>query len=111
MGPNMEYAAEKPADPIELRIYRGADARFTLYEDENDTYNYEKGVYATIPIDWNDAAQTLTIGDRHGSFPGMPTTREFKIVFVTESHGAGIGATTKADREVGYGGKMVIVRP
>ena len=44
MGPDLQYAAEKPADPIELRVYRGADGAFTLYEDENDGYNYEKGV-------------------------------------------------------------------
>jgi len=111
MGPDMEYAAEKPADPIELRVYRGADARFTIYEDENDTYNYEKGAYATIPIEWNEAGKTLTIGDRQGSFPGMPSSRQFKVVFVADSHGAGIGATAKSDREVSYSGKSVTVKP
>jgi alpha-D-xyloside xylohydrolase len=55
MGPDVEYTTEKPADPIELRVYTGADGDFTLYEDENDNYNYEKGAYATIPIHWNDA--------------------------------------------------------
>ena len=69
-GAGREYAAEKAADPIELRVYRGADGDFTLYEDENDNYNYEKGAYATIPLPWDDAAQTLTIGDRTGHFPG-----------------------------------------
>src|SRR5262249_53595052 len=49
IGPDVEYAAEKPADPIELRVYRGADGAFTLYEDEGDSYRYEKGVHATIP--------------------------------------------------------------
>ena len=51
-------------------MYRGADGAFTLYEDENDTYDYEKGVYATIPIEWNEAQQKLTIGERKGTFPG-----------------------------------------
>ena len=77
MGPDVEYATEKPADPIELRVYRGADGDFTLYEDENDNYNYEKGVYATIPMHWNDATQALTIGERKGSFPGMLENRAF----------------------------------
>ena len=49
MGPELQYAAEKPADPIELRVYRGADGAFTLYEDENDGYNYEKGVIRNHP--------------------------------------------------------------
>jgi alpha-D-xyloside xylohydrolase len=111
MGPDMEFAAEKPADPIELRIYRGADAKFTLYEDENDTYNYEKGAYATIQFGWNEAKQTLTIGDRHGTYAGMPASRNFKVVFVAASHGAGIGATAKADRELVYEGKAVTLKP
>ena len=50
MGPIIQYADEKPTDPIELRIYRGADGDFTLYEDDGVTYDYEKGAYATIPI-------------------------------------------------------------
>ncbi len=70
MGPDVEYSTEKPADPIELRVYRGADGAFTLYEDENDNYNYEKGVHATIPLRWDDAKKTLTIGERSGRFPG-----------------------------------------
>src|SRR2546429_383885 len=71
LGPDLQYAAEKPADPIELRIYPGADGSFTIYEDEGDTYNYEKGAFATIPIRWDNKSSTLTIGDRTGSFPGM----------------------------------------
>src|ERR1700761_7261928 len=61
MGPDLQYAEQKPADPIELRIYPGADADFSLYEDDNNTYAYEHGAFATIPIHWNDAAHTLTI--------------------------------------------------
>jgi alpha-D-xyloside xylohydrolase len=111
MGPDVEYAAEKTADPMELRVYRGADGSFTLYEDENDNYDYEKGAYATIPIQWNEGAKTLTIGDRQGSFPGMPAARTFRVVFVGENHGAGIGATAQPDRVVRYDGKQVTVQP
>ena len=56
MGPELQYTSEKPADPIELRIYRGADGQFTLYEDDGESYGYEKGEYAVIPITWNDAS-------------------------------------------------------
>src|SRR6202040_4116407 len=69
MGPDLQYSGEKPADPMELRVYQGADSSFTLYEDEGDSYRYEKGAYATIPIRWNNASKTLTIGDRAGEFP------------------------------------------
>jgi alpha-D-xyloside xylohydrolase len=111
MGPYVQYAAEKPNDPIELRVYRGADGAFTLYEDENDGYNYEKGIHATIPIRWNDATQTLEIGERNGKFPGMLESRTFQIVFVTENHGAGIGPTERADKTVRYSGQTLSVKP
>jgi alpha-D-xyloside xylohydrolase len=79
MGPDLEYSSEKAADPIEIRVYPGADGDFTLYEDENDTYHYEQGVYATIPLHWDDSSKTLTIGERKGSFPGMLQTRTFQV--------------------------------
>ena len=111
MGPELQYSTEKPADPIELRVYTGADGSFTLYEDENDTYNYEKGAYATIPFAWDDAAKTLTIGARAGKFPGMLEARTLRIVFVSEGHGTGIDATPQADKTVTYNGAQIIVRP
>jgi alpha-D-xyloside xylohydrolase len=109
MGPDEEWSDQKPADPIELRIYPGADAELTLYEDENDTYNYEKGVYATIPIHWNDAKQILTIGGRKGSFPGMLTDRVFNVVVVCENHGVGVEPEGAADKTVRYSGTPVSV--
>jgi alpha-D-xyloside xylohydrolase len=107
MGPDLEYATEKPADPIELRVYPGADAAFTLYEDENDNYNYEQGARATIRIDWDDAGRRLTIGERRGQFPGMLQARKFRIVFVAENHGVGIEPTTQPDTIVEYSGKAI----
>ena len=109
MGPEEEFSNEKPADPIELRIYRGADGDFTIYEDENDTYDYEKGTYAVIPLHWDDAKQVLTIGERAGKFPGMVETRTFRVVVVGEGHGAGVGASEQADKVVTYSGKVVAV--
>jgi len=106
-GPVMQYATEKPADPIELRIYRGADGGFTLYEDEGDGYNYEKGACATIPFAWNESKQTLTIGKRSGNFPGMLKARTIRVVFVSPGHGAGMAAEEKADAVVHYTGKPV----
>jgi len=111
LGPDIQYAAEKSADPIELRVYRGANGAFTLYEDENDTYDYEKGFHATIPFSWDETAHTLTIGDRTGSFPGILERRTFRVVFVTENHGTGGGLTENADKTVEYSGKKVTVSP
>jgi len=111
IGPDVEYAAEKAADPVELRVYQGANGSFTLYEDENDGYRYEKGAYATIPIAWDETSKTLTIGDRKGSFPGMLSSRAFRVVFVRDGHGTGIGGTAQADRVVQYSGQQLTVKP
>ena len=80
LGPEMQYVGEKAWDNLELRVYPGADATFTLYEDEGDNYNYERGVYSTINFEWSDRSRTLTIGQRKGSFPGMIQSRKFTIV-------------------------------
>ena len=80
LGPEMQYVGEKAWDNLEVRIYPGANGSFTLYEDEGDNYNYEKGQYATITFQWNDKARTLTIGERKGSYPGMLQKRQFTIV-------------------------------
>jgi len=111
LGPDIEYAAEKPADPLEIRVYRGANGSFTLYEDEGDTYNYEKGAYATIPFSWDDASQTLTIGERKGSFPGMLQERTIHVVLVKEGHGAGADLTENPDKTIRYSGHKITVQP
>jgi alpha-D-xyloside xylohydrolase len=110
MGPAMEWTTQKPEDPIELRIYPGADGDFFLYEDENDGYAYEKGAYSTIPLHWDDAAGTLTIGERGGSFPGMLNERTFTVVIVGHGHGVGIPATAQPDRSVKYSGAKVALK-
>jgi alpha-D-xyloside xylohydrolase len=111
LGPEEEWSTEKPADPIELRIYRGADGDFSIYEDENDTYNYEKGAHATIPLHWDEAAHTLTIGNRQGQFPGMLENRTFRVMFVRDNHGVGVNPSDDTDKVVQYAGKQITVTP
>jgi alpha-D-xyloside xylohydrolase len=105
MGPLVQYATEKPVDPIELRIYPGADGNFSLYEDENDNYDYEKGVYSTIAFHWDDAKRLLTIDARNGEFPGMLKTRLFDVVIVEKSHGTGVDVTNNPDKVILYKGE------
>jgi len=81
LGPEMQYVGEKAWDNLEIRVYPGADGTFVLYEDEGDNYNYERGVYATIPFTWNDKAGKLTIGTRQGEYPGMLQSRRFTVVW------------------------------
>ena len=109
LGPEIEYAGEKPDAPIEIRVYRGADGCFTLYEDSGDTYAYEKGMHSEIPIRWSEQAGQLTIEKRVGAFPGMAWKRTFHVVFVTENHGAGPSATSASDRDVTYEGETVMI--
>ena len=80
MGLEMQYVGEKAWDNLEIRVYPGADGEFTLYEDEGDNYNYEKGTYATIAFHWNNKSRTLTIDNRQGAYPGMLQSRQFSIV-------------------------------
>jgi alpha-D-xyloside xylohydrolase len=110
MGPFLQYSTEKPADSLELRIYPGADGNFTLYEDENDNYNYERGVSATIPFKWNDARRELTIGTRKGSFPGMLLERTINVVLVGKNNGIGLPMSGRIDKVVHYRGTRVTVR-
>ena len=110
MGPDMEYATEKPASEIELRIYPGANGQFKFYEDENDNYNYEKGKFATFTLTWNDTEHKLLVSAAKGSFPGMLKQRSFNIVLVNGKHGSGPGITAKANRRVIYDGTPLEVK-
>ena len=109
VGPKVQYAEEKEWDNLEIRIYPGANGRFVLYEDENDNYNYEKGIYSTITFDWDDKKRTLTIDDRNGSFPGMLDSRKFNIVLVNANKGGGENLIGQPDKEITYtGGKQTV---
>jgi alpha-D-xyloside xylohydrolase len=109
LGPVGKSASVK-ADPVDLRIYEGADADFTLYEDEGDNYDYEHGTYSVIPLHWDDKAEQLTIGARKGSFPGMLEHRTFRVARVTQAHGVGMEALSKLDATVEFDGKAISVR-
>jgi alpha-D-xyloside xylohydrolase len=83
LGPELQYTAEKPADPISLYVYPGADGEFSLYEDDGLTNAWEKGEFSLIPFHWNDHSKILTIGKRQGSFASMLRGRVFEAFFVS----------------------------
>ena len=109
LGPALQFTDEKPADPIELRIYPGAAADYTLYEDEGTNYAYEQGARATIPLHWDDGLQTLTLGSRTGAFPGMLEKRTFRVIWVRPKHGVGDTENAAPDAIVRYDGKAITV--
>jgi alpha-D-xyloside xylohydrolase len=102
--PEMQYIGEKPADPITLYVYAGANGKFTLYEDQGTTFDYEKGAFSEIPMAWNDRAHTLTIGERSGEFAGMLHERTFRVVLVSRAHPAGFPFGPTTARSVDYKG-------
>ena len=108
LSPPQQYAGEKREDTLEVRIYEGADGNFTLYEDEGDNYNYEKGKYATIDLVWNNKAGTLTIKDRKGAFKGMRAQKTFNVVLVNSKNGTGMELPRQFDKVIHYAGKMVV---
>lgn len=109
MGKFIQYAGQKSADTIEIRVYAGADGRFELYEDEGDNYNYEKGAYSTISFEWNEKNQTLVIGQRYGDFSGCLKNRVFNVVLVNESNGIGT-LSGVASKQVLYSGKKINIK-
>jgi alpha-D-xyloside xylohydrolase len=106
-GPELQYTDEKPADPIVLWVYAGADGAFTLYEDDGLTYAYEKGASAGISLRWNDATRTLSIGKREGTFDGMLRERAVEVVLVAKDKPVGFSFEPKADKSVKYDGNAV----
>lgn len=110
MGPVIQWDGEKPCDPVEVRVYPGADGSFTLYEDAGDGYDYERGAYSTISMSWQEKAQRLMIGERRGTFPGILPKRTFRVVVVSPGRGTGIEPVGRADAEVRYEGKGLSLR-
>lgn len=111
MGPELQYTTEKKADPLTLYVYAGADGEFSLYEDDGLTYQYEKDAFSQIPMKWNDASKTLSIGKRTGSFKGMLEKRTIQVVFITKDKPAGFSFTPTIDKTIAYTGEEVQIKP
>ena len=109
VGPAIQYTGEKPDSPLTLLVYAGGNGRFTLYEDDGANLDYEHGAYTTIPLSFDEATGTLSIGRRSGEFPGMPRTRTFLIRWMTPKARPGDDFTAPADRIVVYSGAAVDV--
>ncbi len=103
MGPKVQFAEEKKWDDLEIRVYKGADGTFVLYEDEFDNYNYEQGAYTEIAFRWDDSSRKLTIENRKGSYTGMLNQRRFNIRLI-ENEGSDVVRT------VDYSGKKTTLK-
>lgn len=108
MGPFMQYTGERSMDTLEIKVYRGANGRFMLYNDEGDNYNYEQNRYRLIPFAWNEQTQTLTIGRQDGDYKNAPRKYTFKIVWVDQRDGYGTQSSSSA-RVISYSGEKISV--
>ncbi len=109
-GPDLQYSSEKPADTITLNIYGGADASFNLYEDEGTNYNYEKGAYSTILINYKETTRTMTIENRKGSFAGMLQKRSFRVNIIAPGKTKSLDFNAGCDKEICYEGKKLMIK-
>ena len=116
-GPDVQSTTEASSNSaLQLRIYSGQDASFTLYEDEGDTYNYENGAFSTIALHWDDAKKRMHIGKRQGAYPRMPMTRTFSLLLVSEHQRIGVDSSVgtvsgacPGAKEFPYDGNSLIV--
>lgn len=83
MGRDIEYTAQEQDGALVVNVYTGADAEFTLYEDEGTNYDYEKGAYTRIPMSWNEAEQCFTIYEQEGYYEGMYAERDITVRLIS----------------------------
>ncbi len=81
LGPEVQYAWERPLDPLTLEIYRGAERSFTLYEDDGETTRYRTGAYVVTPLQVTERAGGLTFaaGEAQGGFPSYRSERTYLL--------------------------------
>jgi alpha-D-xyloside xylohydrolase len=79
MGPVIQHTGEKVAAPLDFHIFPGKSSSFTLYDDDGETYAYERGAYSERVFNWNDITQELSV-DGNTFDGGVYSSKEFKII-------------------------------
>ncbi len=102
VGPDIQFTAQDTGKELTLKIFAGKNAKYSLYEDDGLTYNYEKGQYSWIPITWDDSSETLTLSARTGAFDGMSPQKHINVEVID---GEGVRTT-----ELDYVGDKVSVK-
>ena len=108
MGPVVQYSDEKLDADWTIRIYPGANATFTVYEDSGDGYGYEKSEFVTWKLNWEDETSTLSIDKREGHFSGMVSSRTLNILVASKS--AGYMEKQALTKKVVYTGKKIKIK-
>jgi alpha-glucosidase (family GH31 glycosyl hydrolase) len=85
LGPVKQFSGEKVDQPLSVSIYPGADASFLLYEDDGRSFNYRKGEWMGIQMDWHDATRTLTLRLAAASRMMPPVRRDLQVALGQET--------------------------
>jgi alpha-D-xyloside xylohydrolase len=110
VGPDIQYTNEKPSAPLTLFVYTGANGRFDIYDDDGLNYGYQRGEFARIPVSYDDASGSLTIGARQGSFPGMLQQRVFNVRWISGPSQDAANFDAAPDKSVTYTGATVTIK-
>ena len=97
----------KPQTDLTVFVYAGKNGTFTLYEDENVNYNYEKGIFSTIKFSFNNKNKTISIGERKGNFAGMVKERNFHFILVQPKNPVGIDTRLQELNTIHYTGAKI----
>ncbi len=79
LGGRVRSTAELDGRELEIVVFPGEDGCFTLYDDAGDGYGYERREKCETHLQWNDAEGVLTVGERTGSYPGMPEETRLRV--------------------------------
>ena len=79
LGPVKQYTEEKVDGPLSVQIYPGSDASFLLYEDDGISFNYRRGEWMGIQMDWHDAKRTFNLRLAPGSRMQPPLRRSLEV--------------------------------
>lgn len=104
VGPVIEYATEATSTDLTLYVYEGRNGQFSLYEDENINYNYEKGAFANTSFIYNDAEKTVTITNRSGSFDGITSERKIGVILFGKAKSQNLNLNAAPIKQIYYTG-------
>jgi alpha-D-xyloside xylohydrolase len=109
-GPLVQHTGESSHSPLTLNVYTGADGRFSLYEDDGVSRQYLNGQHSRIPLRWDEATKTLTIGPREGSYAGMAGTRTINVRWMRPGRARVLAFDARPDATLTYDGTPQTVR-
>jgi alpha-glucosidase/alpha-D-xyloside xylohydrolase len=100
MGPVKQHTAEQVDGPLTLTVYPGADAAFSLYEDDGRSFEYRNGAWTGLRLTYADRERRLTLRLEEGSRLSRPSGRPIEVRV----------AGTRAARAVTFEGRELTIR-